>query len=76
MKTSSTETFFTTVRAGRYEVISSYEGHVRWVIVKAGSRNHVNFGPIGCAGLWVLRAAVEDSTNDQDASRALRRWMS
>jgi hypothetical protein len=27
------------VRAGRYEVISSYEGHVRWVIVKAGCRN-------------------------------------
>lgn len=40
--------FFFKVPAGRYEVVSTYESHVRWVKVKPGSRNVVIFGLSAC----------------------------
>ena len=42
-------TFLFTVPAGKYEVISSYTGPVRWVSVKPGGRYVVGFGLIACA---------------------------
>ena len=40
--------FFFNVPAGRYEVVSTYQGHVRWVKVRPGSRNVVSFGLFAC----------------------------
>jgi len=41
--------FSFTVPPGKYEVISTYTGPVRWVTVKAGGRYVVGFGLIACA---------------------------
>jgi hypothetical protein len=40
--------FSFTVPSGTYEVISSYEGYVRWVTVTPGSRHTVGFGLVAC----------------------------
>ena|ERR1035437_9293452 len=37
------------VPVGKYEVIYTYQGSVRWVNVKAKSRNTVSFGKVACA---------------------------
>ena len=44
-----TGTFSFNVRSGTYQVVSSYQGDVRTVTVKAGSHHVVSFGIIGCA---------------------------
>jgi hypothetical protein len=41
--------FSFTAPPGKYEVISSYTGPVRWVTVKAGGRYVVAFGLVVCA---------------------------
>jgi hypothetical protein len=41
--------FSFTVPPGKYEVISTYTGPVRWVTVKAGGRYVVKFGIFACA---------------------------
>jgi hypothetical protein len=40
--------FSFTVPAGRYKIISTYQGDVRWVVVKAGSVSVVNLGSSVC----------------------------
>jgi hypothetical protein len=41
-------TFSFTVPAGRYEVISTYQGFVRWVVVRPSSANVIDFGTFIC----------------------------
>ncbi|MFZ0767656.1 MAG: hypothetical protein WAM64_00380 [Acidimicrobiales bacterium] len=41
-------TFSFTVPAGRYEVISTYQGDVRWVVVRPHDTSIVTFGFFAC----------------------------
>jgi hypothetical protein len=48
-KTPWTGAFSFTVPPGKYEVISTYTGPVRWVNVKSGGHYVVKFGLVACA---------------------------